>query len=172
MTSLRGNVPTRLKKLDGEVGTEKYDAIVLAVAGLKRLGLEKRITHIFEPSEMMPAPGQGILVIEARSGNDAGRDANDLKNDFVLEILKKINDADAMRIARIERSFARATGAGCKSPTGAYAFRDGSDCRLLAMISRETGSNIVRGEMRAPWGESEKLGMQLAEELLAKLPSS
>ena len=165
MKSLRGNVPTRLKKLDGVfdgAGGETYDAIILAVAGLKRLGLEKRIVHIFEPNEMTPAPGQGILAIEARTGDS---------NAAVLEILSKINDPAATCVAKIERSFSRATGSGCKSPTGAYAFRDGDNCRLVGMIARDAGSNpnIVRGEISAPWNDSEKIGETLAKELLSKL---
>jgi len=161
MKSLRGNVLTRLKKLDGTFDgkdNQKYDAIILAVAGLKRLGLEKRITRIFEPDEMTPAPGQGILAIESRD-NDG----------FVQEILSRINDAEAMQIARIERSFSKATGAGCKSPTGAYAFRTGNNCRLIGMVARDDGSQVIRGEMEMPWDSSDTLGELLARDLLSKL---
>ena len=167
MKSLRGNVPTRLKKLDGTFvdkdisnkseRPEKYDAIILAVAGLKRLGLEKRITRIFEPYEMTPAPGQGILALQIKS------------SDIVMEeILSQINDPDTMKVAHIERSFSRETGAGCKSPTGAYAFRDGDNCRLIAMIDSGDGLNMVRGEMVLPWNSCEKLGELLAKKLLAE----
>jgi hydroxymethylbilane synthase len=174
MKSLRGNVPTRLQKLDGTfvpknnvkgdtdgkaAPAEKYDAIILAVAGLKRLGLEKRIIRTFEPNEMTPAPGQGIMTVQTRSDDEA-----------VRKILALINDADATLMATIERSFSRTTGGGCKSPTGAYAFRDGSECVLVGMIAEEDGSKVIRGEMRVTWGSSEadSLGETLAKKLLAQ----
>lgn len=172
MKSLRGNVPTRIKKLEGTFegkngsagSDENYDAIILAIAGLKRLGLEGKAVRYFEPDEMTPAPGQGILAVQARSDDTA-----------VQEILAHINDADVAHIAEIERSFARATGAGCKSPVGAYAYReksgDGSAdvCHLIAMVAREDGTNIIRGTAQAPWGASTSLGEKLAKKLLGKL---
>ncbi len=150
MKSVRGNVPTRLQKLE----SEPYDAIILAAAGLKRLGLEGHITRYFEPHEMTPAPGQGILAIQAKEG-DAELHA----------LLAAINDADAARAARIERSFSKTMGGGCKSPTGAYAFRDGDECVLIGMRA-DSESSIMREEMRAPWEASDNLGEMLAKKLL------
>jgi hydroxymethylbilane synthase len=150
MKSLRGNVPTRLQKLM----SEPYDAVILASAGLKRLGLGDRITRYFEPREMTPAPGQGIIAIQAKE--DDAR---------LQKLLVMINDADAAHAAHIERSFSKTMGGGCKSPTGAYAFRDGSDCILIGMRA-DSESNIRRNEMRAPWTASEQLGEALARKLL------
>ncbi|HVO28497.1 MAG TPA: hydroxymethylbilane synthase [Candidatus Paceibacterota bacterium] len=150
MKSIRGNVPTRLQKLM----LEPYDAVILAGAGLKRLGLAHRIVRYFEPREMTPAPGQGIIAIQAR------------EDDMRLQrLLGMVNDADAARAARVERSFSKAMGGGCKSPTGAYAFRDGGDCVLIGMRAG-SGPDIRRDEMRAPWTASGQLGEALARKLL------
>ncbi|HVV15389.1 MAG TPA: hydroxymethylbilane synthase [Candidatus Paceibacterota bacterium] len=149
MESVRGNVPTRLEKLS----SGNYDAIIIAAAGLKRLGLEARVTRYFEPNEMTPAPGQGILAVQAKKGG------------ALDDILKKIQDADAARAARIERSFSKAMGGGCKSPTGAYAFRQGNKCVLIGM--RETDDKkVIREELRAPWEDSHSLGERLARKFL------
>jgi hydroxymethylbilane synthase len=150
MQSLRGNVPTRLEKL----ATEPYDAIVLAAAGLKRLGIESRITQYFDPNEMTPSPGQGILAIQLKEGNEE-----------LQKLLAAINDDDAARAAHIERSFSKALGGGCKSPIGAYAFREGDDCVCIGMWV-DAHSNVVRKEMRAPWDAIEGLGEALAQRLL------
>jgi hydroxymethylbilane synthase len=150
MKSLRGNVPTRLDKL----ASEPYDAIILAAAGLKRLGLEGRITRYFEPHEMTPAPGQGILAIQTKE-DDAE----------LHELLAAINDIEAAQVAKIERSFSKMMGGGCKSPTGAYAFRNGNQCHLLGMRA-DFEMNIVREEMSAPWDATEQLGEMLAKKLL------
>lgn len=150
--SVRGNVPTRLAKLDAG----EYDAVVLAAAGLKRLGLQGRITRYFEQSEMTSAPGQGIMAIQARA-----RDAD------LLALLAKINDAEAAHAAHIERAFSHALGGGCKSPTGAYASREGESMRLVGMTQGVNGV-LIRGESSAPIASSEHLGDQLAQELLAK----
>jgi hydroxymethylbilane synthase len=150
MQSLRGNVITRLQKL----ADEPYDAIILAAAGLKRLGLEDRITHYFEPNEMTPAPGQGILAIQMKDGNKE-----------LQELLDSVHDEDATHAARIERAFSKALGGGCKSPTGAYAYRDGADWVLVGM--KENAAGIVeRKEMRVPSGESTELGSTLAQKFL------
>ena len=146
MQSLRGNVIKRLEKL----ASEPYDAIILAAAGLKRLGLEARINHYFEPDEMTPSPGQGTLAVQIK------RDRPGLQ-----ELLSAINDIDVARAAHIERSFSRVVGGGCKSPTGAYAARVGEDCLLTAMMLRADGT-IYREKLRAPWSDCEHLGETLA----------
>jgi len=151
MESLRGNVPTRLEKLD----TGEYDAIILAAAGLKRLGLESRITRYFEPTEMTPAPGQGTLAVQVAE-----------KNEYLRALLTRINDPNTSRAAHIERSFSRVMGGGCKSPTGAYAFRTGAECCFIGMIA--DGAEIVRKEARAPWEKSTGLGEELAAQLLSQ----
>lgn len=151
MQSLRGNVPTRLEKL----ASENYDAIILASAGLKRLGLEGRITRYFEPHEMTPAPGQGTLAVQSRE-NDAR----------LRDVLARINDPDSAQAARIERSFSLVTGGGCKAPTGAYAYREGDECCFVVMIVTESG-RILRDTIRVPWRESENLGEVIAGKLLS-----
>jgi len=150
MKSLRGNVPTRLDKLVAE----PYDAVILAAAGLKRLGLEERITRYFEPHEVTPAPGQGILAIQTKEGDVE-----------LHELLAAINDKEAAQVAHIERSFSKMMGGGCKSPTGAYAFRVGDQCHLIGMRA-DSAMNIMREEMSAPWDTSEQLGEMLAKKLL------
>lgn len=151
MQSLRGNVLTRLEKL----ASGPYDAIILATAGLKRLGLEDKITRYFELSEMVPAPGQGILALQARD------------DDAVLqELLDRINNPAAARAARVERSFSQAVGGGCKSPTGAYAQREGDECVLVGMVAGKEGQ-ILRETERMPWNDCEQLGESLAKKLLA-----
>lgn len=146
MKSIRGNVPKRLEKLSAE----PYDAIILAAAGLKRLGLEERINHYFEPDEMTPAPGQGILAVQIKAGRPE-----------LQALLFAINDADATDAAHLERSFSRIIGGGCKSPIGAFATRVGGDCLLTAMIVRDDGT-IHREHAHTLWGDREHLGETLA----------
>ncbi len=150
MKSLRGNVPTRLEKL----ASENYDAVILAAAGLKRLGLTGSITRYFEYHEMTPAPGQGIMAIQAKEGDGE-----------LQKLLTAINDIDAAHTAHIERSFSKVLGGGCKSPTGAYAFREGGEYVLVGMRA-DSESKIVREEMRAPLNASKQLGEMLAKKLL------
>ncbi len=127
---IRGNVDTRLRKLDdGE-----YDAIVLARAGLERLGLSERITQILEPAEMAPAVGQGALGIEIREDDEATRDA-----------LRPLEDANTRACVDAERSLLAAMGGGCQSPLGALATPlkgDGYD--LLAVLAEPDGSRLYR----------------------------
>ena len=133
VVSLRGNVPTRIEKLT----KENYDAIILASAGLKRLGMEEKITRYFTIDEITPAPGQGILAVQARVG-DAALDA----------LLARINDTDAAQASHIERSFSSIVGGGCKAPTGAYAAHEGEEYVLSGMIVAKDG-RIIRDEMHA-----------------------
>lgn len=151
MRSLRGNVVTRVEKL----ASEPYDAIILAAAGLKRLGYEGKITRYFEVNEMVPAPGQGILAMQVRS------DDSELQT-----LLERINDPSAAQAARVERSFSRAVGGGCKTPTGAYAAREGSDCVVVGMMAASNGK-ILHESIRMPWSDCEQLGALLAQKLLA-----
>ncbi len=154
MKSVRGAVPTRIEKLYNE----DYDAVILALAGLKRLGLEDKIAHIFEPDEMTPAPGQGTLAVQIN------------KNNSVLwDLLQQINDSDAAHAAMLERSFSREAGGGCKSPSGAYAWREGNLWHMIGMLAAEDNKRIERAEMTAPLERSDELGVELAEILLAKL---
>lgn len=142
---IRGNVQTRLRKLD----EGRYGATVLAAAGLKRLGLEDRISRYFTPEEMVPAAGQGILAIQGRAGQDYG-------------YLDGFLDPEATACALAERAFVRALNGGCSSPIAAYAqMRDGR-LTLTGMFCREDGSDYWRGSLEGPAAEAEGLGHALA----------
>jgi hydroxymethylbilane synthase len=154
MKSLRGNVPKRV----GKLYAEDYDGIILAAAGLKRLGMQGKITRTFEPHEMTPAPGQGTLTVQIKEGNAALRD-----------LMNKINNADAAYASMLERSFSHEVGGGCKSPTGAYASRLGDEWKIIGMIATEDHKRIERAEMTAVVGSSDALGHELARRLLTRM---
>jgi hydroxymethylbilane synthase len=149
--SVRGNVPTRLSKLDAG----NYDALVLAAAGLIRLGLKNRIAQYFEPNEITPAPGQGILAVQSRGDDTA-----------MQTLLLRINDERAARAAHIERSFSRMVGGGCKAPVGAHMWEEGETIYCIGMLAGDDGS-IVRDIASAPLKESDTLGEELAKKLLS-----
>jgi hydroxymethylbilane synthase len=149
--SVRGNVPTRLGKMDAG----NYDALVLAAAGLIRLGLQNRIAQYFEPNEITPAPGQGILAVQSRADDTA-----------VQTLLSQINDAHAARAAHIERSFSRMVGGGCKAPVGAHMWEEAETVYCIGMLARDDGS-IVRDIASAPLQACDTLGEELAKKLLS-----
>jgi hydroxymethylbilane synthase len=141
---VRGNIQTRLNKLDsGEFG-----ALVLAKAGIKRLGLEHRISREFTAEEILPAAGQGIIAVETRS-------------DFYAKYLDEINDKNARICAEAERSFVRALGGGCSVPVAAYAETDGIGITMNGMDARN--GEVVKLVIRGNADEAEQLGIQLAE---------
>jgi hydroxymethylbilane synthase len=148
---LRGNVETRLAKLDrGE-----YDAIVLAAAGLARLGLEARITAHLEADEMLPAPGQGALGIECRS-SDAP----------VVALLRRLADPATSACVRAERAVSRALGGSCTLPLAAYAVRvQGNRLRLRALVASTDGKRVVRQQHEGGADEPEALGERAAQDL-------
>ncbi|HUF80234.1 MAG TPA: hydroxymethylbilane synthase [Burkholderiales bacterium] len=150
---LRGNVPTRLKKLDDG----QYDALILAAAGLKRLGLEDRITRLLPPSESLPAPGQGALGIECLES----------RGDLV-GLLAPLDHAATRRCVAAERAFSRALSGSCNVPLGAYAELEGDSIRLRAFVGAPDGSRLVSGEQRGPAEDPEPLGLALAERLKAQ----
>jgi hydroxymethylbilane synthase len=154
MKSLRGNVPKRVEKLYAE----DYDAVILAAAGLVRLGLQDKITRLFEPHEMTPAPGQGTLAIQIKESNTA-----------LKELLARINDPDAAFASELERSFSATIGGGCKSPTGAFARRLNEEWQMITMAASEDNKRIERASKIVPIAESKSLGVDLARMLLAKL---
>lgn len=148
---LRGNVDTRLAKLDrGE-----YDAIVLAAAGLTRLGLESRITSRLEADEMLPAPGQGALGIECLAGRAE-----------IAMLLAPLADKATAACVRAERTVSRALGGSCTLPLGAYAVRiPGNRLRLRALVASADGSRVLRSDAAGEAGEPEALGERIAEDL-------
>jgi hydroxymethylbilane synthase len=150
---VRGNVPTRLRKLDDG----QYDALILAAAGLKRLGLEDRITRLLAPSESLPAPGQGALGIECVEGR------TDL-----LRFLAPLDHSATRCCVAAERAFSRALSGNCNVPLGAYAEFEGGGIRLRGFVGAPDGSRMVSGEENGPAGDPEPLGLALAERLKAQ----
>ena len=145
---LRGNVETRLAKLDrGE-----YDAIVLAAAGLKRLGLENRITAYLGADEMLPAPGQGALGIECLAARTE-----------VVSLLAPLADAATAACVRAERTVSRALGGSCTLPLAAYAELYSGEIRLRGLVASADGKRVIRSEARAT--DPEALGNRIAQEL-------
>jgi hydroxymethylbilane synthase len=151
---LRGNVNTRLRKLDeGE-----YDAIILASAGLKRLGFAGRITQPLSLEESLPAGGQGAVGIELRSGEPA-----------LLELLRVVHHEPTARRVVAERAMNRELHGGCQVPIACHATCTGGDqLWLRALVGRPDGSLVLRAEGRAPAAEAERLGARVAQELLAQ----
>ncbi|UJD78327.1 hydroxymethylbilane synthase [Serratia rubidaea] len=149
---LRGNVGTRLSKLDNG----EYDAIILAVAGLKRLGLEQRIRSAMSPEESLPAVGQGAVGIECR-----------LDDEVTRTLLAPLNDETTALRVSAERAMNTRLEGGCQVPIGSYAELDGDTLWLRALVGAPDGSQMVRGERRGPAAQAQQMGVSLAEELLA-----
>ena len=150
---LRGNVGTRLKKLDdGE-----YDAIILAAAGVIRLGLEDRISEIISTDIILPAIAQGAIGIQMRTGD----------ND-VLEKICSLNDDITQKQVETERIVSRRLFGGCQLPIAAYAEIDHENIKVRGMVGRVDGSEIIQDSVSGSLHEREVLGLQLAENLLKK----
>lgn len=148
---MRGNVDTRLKKMDsGEV-----QAIILAAAGLKRLGLEQRITALLSPDAFLPAIGQGILGVELRRHDRR-----------VRSLLAFLNDEETERVARAERAFLGRLGGGCQVPVAGYARMKKNGLHLEGMVAELDGSLILRKKGRGFEDRPEELGGNVAEALL------
>jgi len=151
--AIRGNLDTRLRKLDeGQV-----DAIVLAAAGLRRLGWSHRITAYFDVDEMIPAVGQGVVAIEAR------RNRRDL-----AELFHEIDDPQLGPIVSAERSFLRRIGGDCYTPLGCHAERQGSQMRLVGMLADADGRRVVIERITGGCLDAERLGRELAEQILSQ----
>jgi len=153
LLDLRGNVGTRLAKLDAG----EFDAIVLACAGLQRMELEPRIRQRIDPKLMVPAIAQGAMSIECRADDDD-----------VRSLIIPLDDADSNICIRAERAFNRRLMGGCQVPIGGYAQVHGSELRLRAMVGRPDGTELIYGEQRDSTGEAERLGTTLAEDMLAR----
>lgn len=149
---LRGNVQTRLRKLD----EGQYDAIILAAAGLERLGLSERIRALIAPEESLPAAGQGALGIEIASHRDDMR-----------ALLAPLNHADTADCVTAERALARALGGSCQVPLAAYAVVEGDNLYLRGLVAYPDGSEVITAEARAPRAYADALGRAVAK-LLAE----
>ncbi|MDX6917144.1 hydroxymethylbilane synthase [Pectobacterium carotovorum] len=150
---LRGNVGTRLSKLDNG----DYDAIILAVAGLKRLGLEERIRSALSPEDSLPAVGQGAIGIECR-----------LNDDRIRQLLAPLNHSATAARVLAERAMNVRLEGGCQVPIGSYAELEGDTLWLRALVGAPDGSQMIVGERRGSVSDAEQIGIALAEELLAK----
>ncbi len=148
---LRGNVDTRLRK----AASQDYDAIVIAAAGLIRLGRASEITEYLPLDDFLPDPGQGALAVQIRA-DDVERAA----------LLAQLDHAPTRAAVTAERALLQELGGGCNMPVGAYAELDGEDCRLRGMFGARDGRHIVRSEMRGSALHPKALGVALARQLL------
>jgi hydroxymethylbilane synthase len=153
---LRGNVNTRLRKLD----EGQYDAIILAAAGLKRLGFGARIASLLDPDESLPAVGQGALALECRSDRPE-----------VIAALAPLADTETTLAVTAERAFSRALAGSCHTPLAGHAALRHGELWLRGLLASRDGSEVMRGEKSAPVADAaaaEALGAALADEFLAR----
>ena len=148
---LRGNVDTRLRKLDAG----EYDAVILASAGLRRLGLAERISASLEPEEMLPAVGQGALGIETR--------ADDVET---LELVKGLEHAETRAACTAERSLLRELGGGCQLPIAGHATVNGETLRLDGLVASAGGERLIRETIESTSADAAQAGKTLAQRLL------
>jgi hydroxymethylbilane synthase len=149
--TLRGNVDTRLRKLE----SEGFDGIVLAAAGLKRMDLSHVISEYLEPERMLPAVGQGALGIETR-----------IEDSDTNRVVSSLAHSATMITVRAERAFLKRLEGGCQVPIGAHATLDGEELALTGMVADLQGQRLIRREMRKKPVDVEGMGRQLAEAIL------
>jgi len=152
VASLRGNVHTRLRKLD----EGQYSAIILAAAGLKRLGLEDRITSLISTGHSIPAVGQGALGIEINAARED-----------LLKVLAPLAHPETATCVIAERALSRALAGSCQVPIGAFAEMHGQEIHMVGFVSSIDGTQMVRDEVRGPATQPESLGLALADRLIA-----
>ncbi len=150
-TPIRGNVQTRLNKLD----SAEFDAVVLARAGLERLGLGQRISLVFDPSQFIPAPAQGALAVQTRSDDEQLR-----------KQVSAIDDEKARTITSAERQVLTTMQCGCHAPVGVFAKIVAADIEICAFISDLHGKNFIRRQLTGPAEKAGQLAEQIANELL------
>ncbi len=151
---LRGNLDTRLKKLT----TTDLDAIVLAAAGLKRLGLARRITAILDHRTMLPAVGQGALCIESRTNDD-----------MIASVISALDDAATHTAVLAERAFLHRLEGGCQVPIAGHAtIGSGDRLTITGLVAELDGSRLIKQTLEGPCDQAAKLGLQLADALLAE----
>lgn len=146
---IRGNVDSRLAKL--EAG-EDYDALLLAAAGMARIGLAERVTEYFDPDQMIPAPGQGALALEAREDDAETR-----------ALLAPLHDVHTAYAVQAERACLSALGGGCQAPIGIHALTDGELMLIYGIVLTEDGTRAAKMRWSGPWRRPEDLGETLAE---------
>ncbi|HKG47974.1 MAG TPA: hydroxymethylbilane synthase [Pyrinomonadaceae bacterium] len=150
---LRGNVDTRIRKLD----EGQYDAVILASAGLVRLGLQERISARIAISEMLPAVGQGAIAIETRRDNK-----------LAVQSASQLDHRETRVACLAERAFLRGLGGGCQFPIAAHAVLDGDVLKLDGLVAKPDGSQILRDSLSGSANEAEALGSALAEQLIQR----
>lgn len=150
---LRGNVDTRLRRLEESA----CDAIILAAAGLQRLGLEQRVTHYFDVEQSLPAVGQGIIGVECR--------ADDARS---IELVRALNDMDAWQCCTAERAYALRLQGSCQSPIAGYAqLQPQGQLRLRGVVGAPDGSELYRDVLEGAASDADAIGTELADRLLA-----
>jgi hydroxymethylbilane synthase len=152
ISDLRGNLDTRLRKLD----EKQYDAIILAAAGLNRLKISARVASFFNPTDMLPAVGQGAVGIELRKADPE-----------LLASLSFLADETTAVAVRAERSFLHRLEGGCQVPIGAFAELQGPQLTITGLVASVDGSKMIKRQMTGDAAHAENLGTKLAEELLA-----
>ena len=150
---IRGNVDTRLRKLDEGL----YDGLVMARAGLERLGLKPEHAHALPVEEFLPAVGQGILGVEARTADTE-----------MLEVLRSVDHAGTKMQALAERAFLRRLGAGCHTPVAGHARLDGDAISMAGLVASADGVTVLAGEVSGPGSRAEAVGERLADDLQAR----
>jgi len=151
--SIRGNLDTRLKKLE----SENFDALVLAAAGVKRLNLEHKITEYLDPALMLPAIGQGALCIETR------------KDDAIVgPLVASLDHVSTRSVVAGERAFLNRLEGGCQVPIAGHGRISENQFALTGLVAEIDGTRIIKGEKSGPLDSSETIGIDLAEELLAR----
>ena len=148
---LRGNLDTRIKKLS----TLKLNAVIMASAGLLRMGWEDRVTEYFEPEVMLPAVGQGALAIEGRAGDER-----------VQKVVSSLNHFSTQLAVAAERAFLQRLEGGCQVPIAGLAKVESGKLSLNGLVASSDGRKVIKGKVEGPSLKSEDLGRQLAEELL------
>lgn len=150
---LRGNLDTRIKKIE----RENLDGIILAAAGIRRMGWMHRVSQFIPIEVMLPAAGQGALGIEIRADDDELR-----------EMLTHLDHAPTRREVSAERAFLKRLGGGCQLPIAAYAKEMGSDIVLRGLLGNPDGSRLLVEELKGPAAEGERLGVEMAERILSR----
>ena len=153
VATVRGGVQTRLAKFDAG----DFDALLLAVSGLQRLGLGERVAEVLAPEVILPAVGQGVLAIECRLGDER-----------VESLIATLHDADSAARVGAERAMNQRLGGGCQVPIAGFAELDGENLKLRALVASIDGRRVLRAQGRAPRGQGEELGGSVAEDLLSQ----
>jgi hydroxymethylbilane synthase len=151
MVDARGNLDTRIRNLE----KGKYHAIVVAAAGVERLGLQNRVSEIFTTEVCVPAPGQGALAIQVRSDDKEA-----------VKVARKLLDQESHRQIQAERAFLKAIGGGCNTPLGALCRKEEEVVTLEGLVASPDGIEIYRDSEEGAPGEEVDLGVRLAERLL------